>query len=1496
MKNKLSYCLSTVLLCCLLTACLPGKKQEEKVISDASKATQEVQAEKLAADMGIAAQMLMLNHVGTNSNNNLQTVQCGNGKVVAFIPHTSSLARASTGTNGALSGGKAIPAAIGNRMQDQLLSEFGKDAVKNKETASSAGCDTLDVSMIALNSPVLVISNDFAVKPTTTDEANGVVSMSVAKCPKVNGAETTGVIITKIMKIGEPVVDATNCGKVGIEQKGESPDVKLSQASMPNWRKQLAGDSTATVNFKCIVRDKEKNACAPIDTVKADEVMICRDNGVKESYVANPVYQKGSGTFTTDPAKRSCGKGWVGQLIARVSASSCTIKRGDEVSEPATVYDIAYVSAQCDKAEVENVVTQCPAGDGNFYARFSNAQMLKPTALEPQPSQKGKPTPSLIALPGYQPSQKTVDNVKRIANAADLYVPTVNLRTYSDENKFASELVRDMGVNVGVKLEKLINCNVVGNQCATTSTDHLLMVVDRSVSMGSKETNDLITASPDIVKTNSCKAGLKNIFKTDQAQNSCNAAKAYQATNQYNLEEVKKLHVFDFIKTPWAGKYAPTSERDTLFKQMQTALIDRDKYTPYLQYALATGWDCSGRILARTGGSDAQSAKEAFPMDMFGYCDGSASCASCPGECTSVATNTLPSLPPTQEIRRIDAANLTLEKLAKMELKPGTKVTTATFVNDTPQINTFTFCSLENRLNGACDYKLERQRLMDAFTNKDSTKATAVRYVKPMVQEVIIPTEKPVKAACNPDEQCTGPTTDNWEKAIRGNGRSEQMDTDTYDYTGCVYMPPDCASTSFSGGQFNNGPLACNEETARQNQLQQASNYAKADMWQKVLPYTQIQSMMQGAVYGPIDTSKSPYWAWTSYSPSNQNMTLYCSKRVPKGTASTCGPQIVLGKMKTAAQARLDGSFQNSYLATPKPVAYGLRYQDTDNYEFFGGGNGNSCATEVPCNGNCAAVYGNNWLQAKDTVDGREMVSFCTQRRAKDSRLDIEMCEQCDVSMCAALGSTPSAPACTPSATNGSLYCRYQYDLTSGPEPDLTQNLSITPAQVTSFQGSNSTALAYCQQNRPMSPGGNVVTVDALEAVVTPGTTTTCPSPSGGEETFQQAGHTTTTPESNYMFGSNPQKLVFNDGHDGYEYSECHSLKREWDTASLGGQPGDCVNNPTKAYPKINQQFQDLFGISVDSGDVFSSCAESTSTKAYLTSHTRGINGGNVPWLVATNGVDEYTYCAKRRPLTASSGSGGEALAACLDRCGSKVLDTETTEICNPVTDLFTGVTSPNCANVAVPSKVDYTPKVYSGGKVTKTITRYVPAKAGDAGAVPVPNNEPAWGIDFGGNTPLYKTLDLILNDDTVKQSISDRKRLSLIVVTDGVDTAGSANGVKNLCGTKDSLVSKVVASGATIKPFIISVNDDAPSIVECIANKAQSNSSNYDLTLQKQISNFTQLDKIRNALGGQPTSDRESAINFCMNNYGTYYIDERVPALSLTGNASSCRPFEVQN
>jgi hypothetical protein len=1425
MKLSVKYCCSIIVLSCMLAACLPGEKQEQKVIAKAQQATQQVAAERVAADMSNAAQTLLAGSIPTNSNE-LQTIHCNDQKsVVAFIPRSSKIAKGGT-----------LAEPLANRMRDQLQSQFTSKAVGGSDLVATCGGD---VQNVAVNSPVLVLQGAFA-------EQGNAVSVQVTSCGDVNGMHVPGTIITKVMKDGTTVVE-NNCGKAiqpfaNKVTDGNGSDVDISNINLPDWKARLTGASaTATQNFKCVVHDGV--SCDTITAQNAGLLTQCSSSQQTESYMSNPQYA--NGTWTSAPAvTNNCGPGWTGQKIARIRSQQCTITLQGQPQQPATVYDVAYVAAKCSKDNIMNVPTQCPASEGTFYAEYGHVDMLEPVVLEPQSSildsnGNAVAAPSMVALPGTQTDPTVASQVKSLTNSAQLFVPTINLRNVTDPDAFSAALVKNMGS--AAKLSSITGCNEYGNTCTGTLTvppRHIVIVLDRSASMGSKNSSDMISIPSVLTQGFSCKAGLRNIFASAQADDACTAATAFQQKMPYQPPSNGIApKVMDFVIHPWGSGTGPTDDATSaLYTTMQNALTDQAKYTPYLQFALSTGWDCSGRA---TAGS---TVKEIFPDDMFGTCSAAQSCNTCPGQCEETDIGTVPDGGTAQ---RVQAAQWVLEQLARLNLNKNIKITLASFLNDQPNVQTITYCPPEHQNSaGACDITLERQALINLFTRPGDVK----EFVKPVSQEVTIPTE-PLPAAAIylvPDKRTPSGNIKevNSDYKVPANnvitGRFHHGDYESgwtqYEYATLKAVDQNGKNVP---GTITFGPVQRSDKI--QESDQEGSKRVYKGVWfdapsgYAIVGRTNLKS---DDPHGNADENgyERYYTVAVTFTPTATGVP------VPVQTVNIVKPAASLEE-----SGQKDGQVPTWFTSGPTQIMTGRMH--------FGDENWNPDHHNLYLN----TSYSEGSLSVPCTAD----------------LIENGLCQQpCDRSICAKL------PAVTASGDWESW-------------SDASAKGTVTKSGDYEY----SDCAPYPKTCIPNGPGGPAPLNPVFDThIITPAYAIAMPINGGG-------GCTIPPPPANAWKTSDDPTTA--------TYCSMRRLRQDWVTAATAKANGtfDDSVKPAPAYQDNDDyQFQSCSTVEdctkvqhdCDTGNA-SACSTATTCQATLTNQ---LNAVKDEWLTGAVGGDctgttcedkVSTYCTERLKKPNAS-TDNEALAACLDVCGAHVVSNTDIRTCTTATNLFTGVTATNCAMVQMPSVVDYRSTTYNGKYVTQLLTRYVPSQEGEAGSVQVATGSTVWGADYGGNTPLYATIDAALKEADVKADMDAHTPMSFIVLTDGQDTGATATTTSFCNNNSDSFLNELAAVNPYAHATFISLNDFG------VANLACNKRVPDDFVSQLKLLTVPSILSSKLVISGSVAATANSlkdAETFCLANYGSFYSDDKVVATTSTdGSAVSppvCRAYEIQ-
>jgi hypothetical protein len=1442
----------------MLAACLPGKKQEEKVIAQAQLATQQVAAERLAADMSNAAQSLMasnnLNPDATPSlqSKELQTMKCLDGKrVIAYIPRGSKIAK-----------GGELSKTVATHIRDQLQAQFSAKAVGTNSLVGECGGDP---ETVAINAPVLVLDNVSA----DLSAEQGVTSVNVASCPDVEGKSVPGVIVTKTKKDGTTVTEK-HCGKpieklATSDKNDQNITYDLSSNSVPDWKQQLLGTAGATTSFKCIVRTGantvagSSSKCVNVSDANMGDRTQCDDSKQTEDFVVNPLKDnpKVSGPATAG----NCGKGWTGQVVARVRSKQCKIFHGDKASdfEPAMIYDVSNVAVKCSKDDVVNIPSQCPSGTGSFYAGYQHVDMVDPVMLEPQYDSKGNPQPSLIATPDSPNlDASSLDRIRTLTNSGDVFKPSVNLRTItaSDPEKaselFSTALIHDMGSRAALK--NLNKCNVVNNGCTEGAgpPDRIIIVLDRSASMGSTDSSEMLRVAPSMVDGYSCQAGLSNIFNPNDSKDACSAAKEFVHLNPYQpvANESRAPAVMDFVLRPWAGGKEPDANSQVLYQKMQDALLDKTFYSPYLQYALATGWDCSGRAQKGTD------KKEAFAADMFGTCSGAISCGSCPGSCQKTEIAQLPEN--SAPIQRVEAADIILKSLARLNLKENTQVTLAAFMNDAPNLQTMTYCPPDHEKNGVCDLTLERDALINLLTRANDV----VQYVRPISQVVTIPTDLPKvpKISIVPDTRHeAGRYANNtlvWQAPANSviTGRFHQGD----ETQGTAFEYAALKAVDDQGKTVPGRVTVENLQWSAGIQESNDNNGCKHDnalcgIWFNVAAGQAIVGMRHNEGNG--DENKNTYYLY--------------------GTVKFyhTGPDGV----------------EKAYTVTSGESVYSGPWSESDREDK------GACKSNVAsCTGKRTGIF---YRAAADSImtgrmhAGDENGATTYREGALQSDCPSDVCpvKVCDVSQCAKLPAVVASDdweTWDDANAKGTLNNRGDYEM--GNCGSMPKQYCSTPGNGGGGRDPNINEQSFLDLINPIKPAF---------AMVQPG-------------------------DDGQICTNNPKPThVFNTNEDSNYYYYCakRRLRMDWVTAedAKAANSFDASVKPAPDYQDNgNYQFRTCTTIedctkvqhTCDTSKKADDCAAAASCKASLQTK---LNAVKDQWLTASvdgDCVDDascenksLTYCSERlRKPNASSDNAN--LAACLDKCPAKVVGEEQIKACNNVKDLFTGEVKTTCDLVTVPSELNYIYSGYDGKSVRLQIKRNIPSQAGEFGAVQAAEGS-TWGADYGGNTPLYATIDKMFNDDGIKQDMAAKKSMAVIVLTDGGDTNGSAN-TTSLCKNENtSFITQLLAKDQNIRTFFVSLNDSSAANTDC--STSPDNGKKFTFVNQNSIDNSAAFKPLVDSLNsgqngaGSAVVSEKAAEKFCSDTYGSFYKDTSVPVITqgatiLPSRPAICRPYEV--
>lgn len=649
--------LMSVALSFPLTGCLPGKEKEKEVISKAKEATETVQAEKIAADMANAAQKLLAagaTGVPTDSTE-MKTVKCGTDKVLAYIPASSKLAKSGT-----------MPNLLAQRMRTQLEGQTKPENVVRADAGIVAGCG-VTTSMVAVNSPVLVLDNTMAAMAEEKTDTSGVVAVNMEKCP---GGQP-GVVVTKTFRSGMKSTES-HCGAAA-PAASALPDISLTSGAMPNWKNQILGGGPATENFSCFT---SAAGCTPVAKAAPGTKIICDDKSTFEEFVANPEFDKAKYEFVPGGGDKDCGRGWKGELIARLKKKQCKVVRDGVTTTPTSVYDVAYIGATCKKDDVL-IEDACPAGspmpDGKMVSS-KDVSMIAPISLVPKPTGKKGENVSTLAFKNGTKSNMDSETEALISRsisggtevqrpggakaAFELFYSRTDLGTpdpdmaaagVSDEFMFDNRFTKEITSGKSGKKANAtpVLCFGAAQTCKTgVMPEMIASVVDRSGSM-------LAGKFPIMKKQTSCRATMANLFKKEQRFDACKAAKEWQTL----VNSTERQTQLDTWRTSTPGdpiyyfsgraynelmsKSSDPAKSKELEDKMRAAMFNED-YMPRLKYGLVIGQDCYPSVVrdntygqcAPVFATDDQvraSDYKNFPLR---------SCQStCPGECITDEVN-----------------------------------------------------------------------------------------------------------------------------------------------------------------------------------------------------------------------------------------------------------------------------------------------------------------------------------------------------------------------------------------------------------------------------------------------------------------------------------------------------------------------------------------------------------------------------------------------------------------------------------------------------------------------------------------------------------------------------------------------------------------------------------------------------------------------------------------------------------------------------------------
>lgn len=292
--------------------------------------------------------------------------------------------------------------------------------------------------------------------------------------------------------------------------------------------KRILETGAGVYDFKCRRNADGTNSCdaqpyTPPANVPRNTVLRCDPRPVPEQYVINPVLpvqvDSAGKVISETPAatktgailgNRSCGQGWMGDLIAGYQVRACQlVKIENGVTTPIklaqTIYKIGYVGARC-TAPPKEATYSCPRPyDGNVILRESN-YMTKPLALQLGNAPAGDWSPSTIPwrFPGFGFGNANAETVARAAQE-DYRISFWPLEGVQNPD-FSSLLTATMKPY----MEKdITGCKLAGQTCELPPDPiDVGIVFDRSTSMVD-EPPFVLTSSTNRME---CQALLDDIF------------------------------------------------------------------------------------------------------------------------------------------------------------------------------------------------------------------------------------------------------------------------------------------------------------------------------------------------------------------------------------------------------------------------------------------------------------------------------------------------------------------------------------------------------------------------------------------------------------------------------------------------------------------------------------------------------------------------------------------------------------------------------------------------------------------------------------------------------------------------------------------------------------------------------------------------------------------------------------------------------------------------
>ncbi len=658
LSNRIAHTLCMVAICFSLVAC--NEEREKKVLAQTDEAAKTVQAQKAAADLANTAQQLLASPGRIVNTADLKTIECGVGaarKVVSYIPNTSSL-----------TSGGALPGALAERMKSDLSQRFKPDSLK---TVAPPDCGT--ITDIAVNSPILELTVTSAAANIIPQDSSEIASITMSSCPDDNGRRVPGVITTKVFKDGRPNDVVTKCGAAAPNNLTE---LELTNAVVPDWKARLLGTPGANTNILCI---DDGNVCAPVNPGDMGTTIICDNDNSEDELLSNPVFDAATSRFIPDPNDRSCGKGWTGQMIARVQRRECTVTRNNgQNTIPGIVLNVGYVGAKCEKNEVL-LEDRCPVGTPfeGTGKMITNKRLVMRHPVTLIPTQVGGVNVSSMAYDYIDPNTNLPETnvttgtvwgdyalnllggTQTVTKAptpgdpsttmtANFFSSDANLNSIIDTYAFDSQFTTTLFNKLMVDNPTVTGCFALGQTCSAGDPIRAIaVVVDRSANMA-------MGGRPITPTQTSCRATIANLFKPGSRQAACVAAKTWQ-----NIANVRD-NIRDETMANWVAANEPVQEGtrlhdalaadaaryiDSGLRRQEEIMIDGlsdVKNVDRMKSALMRGQDCYPNVVQDDMyGSCAQSyaSEDTLKGSNFGLTedvDGNGPLLSCQSTCPGV--------------------------------------------------------------------------------------------------------------------------------------------------------------------------------------------------------------------------------------------------------------------------------------------------------------------------------------------------------------------------------------------------------------------------------------------------------------------------------------------------------------------------------------------------------------------------------------------------------------------------------------------------------------------------------------------------------------------------------------------------------------------------------------------------------------------------------------------------------------------------------------------